>query len=122
MYLIDRGYNKSAPQTYTFTVTKPPPFTEFTTAQVNAGVPRWSNSSNASLNTTSIIDCSGNTSTAPFAQSSKSWCCNLTASTGAWAYTKPDPTNVHQGLVHTAVTIPALAQSTTTDKACSLGH
>ncbi len=122
VYLIDGGYNKSAPQTYTFTVTKPPPFTEFTTAQVSAGVPRWSNSSNASLNTTSIIDCSGNTATAPFAQSSKSWCCNLTASTGAWAYTKPDPTNVHQGLVHTAVTIPALAQSTTTDKACSLGH
>ena len=39
VYLIDRGYNKSAPQTYTFTVSKPPPFTLFTTAQVNAGVP-----------------------------------------------------------------------------------
>ena len=122
VYLIDGGYNKSAPQTYTFTVTKSPPFTEFTTDQVNAGVPRWSNSSNTAVNTTSIIDCSGNTSTAPFAQSSKSWCCDLTASSGAWAYTKPDPTNVHQGLVHSVPLLPALAHSTTTDKACSLGH
>lgn len=122
VYLIDRGYNKSAPQTYTFTVAKPPPFTLFTTKQVNAGVPKWSNSSNAAVNTTNIIDCSGNTSTAPFAQSSKSWCCDLKFSTGVWAYTKPDPTSAHSTQVHTAVTNPALPNSTTTDPSCSFGH
>jgi hypothetical protein len=122
VYLIDRGYNKSAPQTYTFKVTKPPPFTLFTTKQVNAGVPAWNNSSNKDLNTTNIIDCSGNTSTAPFAQSSKSWCCNLKNSYGAWAYTKPDPTSAHKTQVHTVSTYPALPNSTTTDPSCSFGH
>ena len=125
VYLIDRGFNKAQPQTYTFTVTKSPPFTQFTIPQVNAGVPRWSNSSNAAVNTTNIIDCTGNPSAPPygnFAQSSKSWCCDLTASTGAWAYTKPDPTSAHSSQVHTVSTIPSLASSTTTDKSCSLGH
>ena len=122
VYLIDRGYNKTTPQTYTFTVSKPPPFTLFTTAQVNAGVPSWNNGSNAALNTTSDIDCSGNTSTAPFAQSSKSWCCNLTSKRGAWNYTMPDPTSAHSSQVHTVSTVPALANTTTTDMACSFGH
>ncbi|WP_156964412.1 hypothetical protein [Methylocapsa aurea] len=124
VYLIDNGYNKSAPQTYTFTITKAPPFTEFTIPQVNAGVPKWDNSSHSipNTNTTNIIYCNGNTSTAPFQQSSKAWCCDLKYSTGVWAYTKPDPTSAHATQVHTAVTNPALPNSTTTDKACNLGH
>ena len=68
VYLTD---NKPVQQTYTFTVTKPPPFTIFTLSQVMNGDARWSNGPTG--NTTSVIDCSGNQTNPPFQQSSKAW-------------------------------------------------
>jgi hypothetical protein len=86
VYLTD---NKPVQQTYTFTVTKPPPFTIFTLSQVMNGDAKWSNGPTG--NTTSVIDCSGNQTTPPFQQSSKAWCCSLTSSSGVFAYSQPDP-------------------------------
>jgi hypothetical protein len=34
----------------------------------------------------------------------------------------PDPTSAHSSQVHTVSTVPALANTTTTDMACSFGH
>jgi hypothetical protein len=123
VFLID---NKNPAQTYTFTITQSPPFAQFTIPQVNAGVPRWDNSMTGDVppvptktNTTYYVQCDGN---APFAQSSKSWCCNKTSSTGVWAYTMPDAASAHKTSVYTVVTNPALTNATTTDTACTLGH
>lgn len=85
VYLLD---NKDPPQSYTFTVTQPPPFTAFQ----NPADAHWSEQ------TAGIIDCSGNTDTAPFYPSSKLWCCEKLAGdsgNGVFAYTTPDPTSVH---------------------------
>jgi len=117
VYLTD---NKPVQQTYTFTVTKPPPFTIFTLSQVMNGDAKWSNGPTG--NTTSVIDCSGNQTTPPFQQSSKAWCCSLTSRSGVFAYSQPDPHDPHQSLTHTVVTIPALPNASSSDATCSMGH
>jgi hypothetical protein len=117
VYLTD---NKVQPQTYTFTVAKPPPFAIFTLAQVADGDAKWSNGSTG--NTTSVIDCSKNETTAPFQQSSKAWCCSLTNSRGVFAYSQPEPHNPHQSLINIVSTIPALPYVSTNETACSMGY
>jgi hypothetical protein len=117
VYLTD---NKPVQQTYTFTVTKPPPFTIFTLSQVMSGDAKWSNGSTG--NTTSVIDCSGNQTSQPFQQSSKAWCCSLTSSRGVFAYSQPDPHDPHQSLTHIVSTIPALPTASSGDATCSMGH
>ena len=117
VYLTD---NKPVQQTYTFTVTKPPPFTIFTLSQVMNGDARWSNGPTG--NTTSVIDCSGNQTNPPFQQSSKAWCCSLTSSRGVFAYSQPDPHDPHQSLTHIVSTIPALPYASSNEIACSMGH
>jgi hypothetical protein len=117
VYLTD---NKAPPQTYTFTVAKPPPFTIFTLAQVANGDAKWSNGSTG--NTTAVIDCSKNETTAPFQPSSKAWCCSLTNSRGVFAYSEPEPHNPHQSLINIVSTIPALPYTSSSEAACSMGH
>jgi hypothetical protein len=117
VYLTD---NKPTPQTYTFTVTKPPPFTIFTLSQVENGDAKWNNGSTD--NTTNIIDCSKNLTTSPFQPSSKAWCCSLTNSRGVFAYSEPEPHNPHQSLINIVSTIPALHYTSSPETACSMGH
>jgi hypothetical protein len=117
VYLTD---NKPQPQTYTFTVASPPPFSIFTRSQVESGDAKWSNGSTG--NTTSVIDCSGNQTSLPFQQSSKAWCCSLTSRSGVFAYSQPDPHDPHQSLTHTVVTIPALPSASSSDATCSMGR
>ena len=59
--------NENPPQIYTFTVTTPPPFTIIPTADVRKNLASWSsgNGHPTKYNTTSVIDCSGNTGVAP---------------------------------------------------------
>ena len=97
VYLTD---NKHPAQTYTFTVTKAPPFTIIPTADVRKNLASWSsgNGNPTKYNTTSIIDCSGNTGVAP-SQSSKAWCCTLLPNNGqgVFAYSTPEvPPTAHQ--------------------------
>jgi hypothetical protein len=115
IYVTD---NKTPPQTYTFKVLQPPEFTKFTAQEVATGVPKWSN---VAPDTVSIIDCSDNTGNPPFAQSSKAWCCNLTAKNGVWAYSYPDTTSAHKLWNNYVITIPALAARNLPDVACSQG-
>jgi hypothetical protein len=125
VYLTD---NKSPPQTYTFKVTAPPPFAVIPTQDVQKGIAEWSsgNGNPTQYNTTSVIDCSGNTGTAPN-QSSKAWCCQLLAKGGAgvFAYSTPEvPPVANQLLLHQVPTPPPMVSSspppnTTT---CNMGH
>ncbi len=117
VFLID---NKPTPQTYTFTLTTPPPYTQFTAAQDKAGLPRWSNK--PPYDTTHDVDCSGDGNGPPFKPSSKAWCCSKTNSRGVFAYTVPDPHSAHQALVHHVVTLPALPYDTDQEITCSKGR
>jgi hypothetical protein len=104
--------NKKPQQLYTFTITKPPPFTLFTNP-ANAG---WNKQ------TASWIDCTGTTGTPPFQQSSKAWCCDKTARNGVWAYSTPDPHNVHQSEMHNVVTNIPQQTISNPDITCSQGE
>ena len=100
VYLTD---NKSPAQTYTFTVTAPPPFTLIPTADVRKNLASWSsgNGRPTKYNTTAVIDCRGNTGMAP-SQSSKAWCCTLLPDNGqgVFAYSTPEvPPTAHQTLI-----------------------
>ena len=117
VFLID---NKQPPQTYTFTLTAPPPFTQFTLAQKAAGLPKWSNQT--PYDTAKVVDCSGNTTTAPFKQSSKAWCCSLTNKRGVFAYSVPDPHSVHQLLMNYVNLLSPLPYDTTNEISCSEGQ
>jgi hypothetical protein len=81
--------NENPPQTYTFTVTKPPPYTVIPQADVRKGLANWSdgNGRPTKYNTTSVIDCSGNTS-----QLTKAWCCTQLPGSGAgvFAFSSPE--------------------------------
>jgi len=117
--------NKSPPQTYTFTVTTPPPFTIISTADVKKNLASWSSGGGnpTKYNTTSVIDCSGNSGVAP-SQSSKAWCCTLLpgSGTGVFAYSSPEvPPTAHQTLIHHVVTNPAMASSTSDLMTCNMG-
>ena len=125
VYLTD---NKKPPQVYTFKVTTPPPFTLIPTSDVNQGLASWSsgNGNPTQYNTTSVIDCSGNTGTVP-SQSSKAWCCSLLAKggSGVFAYSTPEvPPVANQLLVHHVVTNPAMASRTPPPNTttCNMGH
>jgi hypothetical protein len=114
VYLTD---DKNPAQMYTFTLTQPPPFMTFTLEQKDKGVPRWSNTID---NTTSVIKCDGNKG---FAESSKTWCCNLKTSSGVWAYSYPEPNNPHK-LYNNVVDAGSPAQSRNSGDvqyACSMG-
>ena len=119
--------NKDPTQIYTFTVTTPPPFTIIPTADVNK-VPSlavWSSGSGSptKYNTTSVIDCSGNTGVAP-SQSSKAWCCTLLpgSGTGVFAYSTPEvPPTAHQTLIHHVITNPAMTSPTSNLMTCNMG-
>jgi hypothetical protein len=118
--------NKDPTQIYTFTVTTPPPFTIIPTADVNK-VPSlavWSSGSGSptKYNTTSVIDCSGNTGVVP-SQSSKAWCCTLLprSGTGVFAYSTPEvPPTAHQTLIHHVITNPAMTSSTSNLMTCNM--
>jgi hypothetical protein len=117
--------NKNPAQTYTFTVTTPPPFTIIPTADVKKNLASWSsgNGNPTKYNTTSVIDCSGNTGVAP-SQSSKAWCCTLLpgSGSGVFAYSSPEvPPTAHQTLIHHVVTNPAMASSTSNLMTCNMG-
>jgi hypothetical protein len=105
--------NKSVPQFYTFTIVQAPPFTLFE----NPADAKWD-----ATTTARWIDCTGNTTQAPFQQSSQAWCCNLTAQTGVWAYSTPEPHNAHQSLNHFVITNIPAQSITTSDTACSMGR
>ena len=108
IYFLD---NKPRPQLYTFTITKPPPFTLFQ----NPADAEWS------PQTASWIDCGGNTGTPPFQQSSKAWCCDKIAKNGVWAYSTPEPHNVHQSETHNVVTNIPQQTTSNPDMTCSEG-
>ena len=117
--------NKNPAQIYTFTVTTPPPFTIIPTADVKENLASWSsgNGNPTKYNTTSVIDCSGNTGAAP-SQSSKAWCCTLLpgSGTGVFAYSTPEvPPTAHQTLIHHVVTNPAMPSSTSNLMTCNMG-
>ena len=117
--------NKNPPQTYTFKVTAPPPFTLIPTADVRKNLASWSsgNGNPTKYNTTSVIDCSGNTGIAP-SQSSKAWCCTLLPfnGQGVFAYSTPEvPPTAHQTLIHSVVTIPAMPSSISNAMTCNMG-
>ena len=117
--------NKATPQIYTFTVTTPPPFTIIPTAAVKANLASWSsgNGNPTQYNTTSVIDCSGNTGAAP-SQSSQAWCCAklVGSGTGVFAYSTPEvPPTAHQTLIHHVVANPAMASDTSNLPICNMG-
>ena len=122
VYLIDGGYNKSTPQTYTFTVTKPPPFTQFTTAQVSAGVPAGTTARTPRFNTTSDHRLQRQYGDGAFRAIEQIMVLQFDRQHGRMGLHEAGSDQRASGLVHTAVTVPALAKSTTTDKACSFGH
>ena len=112
VYLLD---NKNPPQSYTFTVTQPPPFTIFQ----NPAEAQWSQQ------TAKIISCSGNTGTAPFYQSSKLWCCQQllgTSGNGVFAFSKPNVGSVHQLFENDVQTIKAEDNTTRDGTACDMGQ
>jgi hypothetical protein len=127
VFLTDNGAGKSAPQTYTFTITGPPPneigtptnWVTFTLDQKDAGVPKWSGAGGpATFNTAKVIDCSDNSPNG----SSKAWCCDLTTKAGVWAYSFPEPANTHNALVHVVDAGNPLTSNTSTDMTCSQGQ
>jgi hypothetical protein len=105
--------NKSMPQLYTFTITKPPPFTVFT----NPANAMWT------PQTAAVIDCSGNAGPPPFQQSSKTWCCQKLAvgGNGVFAYTTPEPHSAHQSQMHFAITNIAQQSITNPNPSCNMG-
>jgi hypothetical protein len=105
--------NKSMPQLYTFTITKPPPFTVITNSAMQVWTPQ----------TAAVIDCSGNAGPPPFQQSSKTWCCEKLAvgGNGVFAYTTPEPHSAHQTQDHFAVTHIAEQNITANPDTCNMG-
>jgi hypothetical protein len=108
IYFLD---NKPRQQLYTFTITKAPPFTLFQ----NPADAEWN------AQTASWINCTGNTGTPPFQQSSKAWCCDKTARNGVWAYSTPEPHNVHQSEIHNVITNIPQQTTSNPDMTCSEG-
>jgi hypothetical protein len=143
VFLTDNGAGKSAPQTYTFTITEPPPngigpsprsprpnsssvtptnWVTFTIAQKDAGEPRWSGAGGPeTFDTAKVINCSGNTGSPPNG-SSKAWCCDLTTKAGVWAYSFPEPANAHNALVHVVDAGNPQTSNTSNDMTCSQGQ
>jgi hypothetical protein len=117
--------NKSPAQTYTFTVTTPPPFTIIPTAGIPAAAVWSSGAGNPTqYNTTGVIDCSGNKGVAP-SQSSKAWCCTLLigSGTGVFAYSTPEvPPTAHQTLIHHVITNPAMVSNHSDLMTCNKGQ
>jgi hypothetical protein len=119
VYLTD---DDSPANTYTFTVTTPPPFTTIPTADVRQNLAAWSAGGGrpTQYNTTSVINCSGNTS-----QLTKAWCCTLLPGNGAgvFAYSTPEvPPTAHQTLINNVVTVPADPPNTGTAQTCNMGQ
>jgi hypothetical protein len=89
-------------QLYTFTITIPPA----------KNPPPYSLLNSPSPTTAAVIDCSGNSGTAPpgafYAQSSAVWCCQKLADpnqiSGVWAHSQPDTTNAHKSFDHFVIT------------------
>ncbi len=119
MFLTD---NENPPQTYTFTVTTPPPFTIIPTADVRRNLASWSsgNGRPTQYNTTSAIACTANMS-----ELTKAWCCTLLPGSGAaahLAYSTPEvPPTAHQSLIHSVVTLPADPPNTMNAMTCNMG-
>jgi hypothetical protein len=111
--------NKVPPQLYSFTITKPPPFTFFPNPDVPP-FPMWTQE------TAAVIDCTADAGPAPYQPSSKNWCCeklNPPNGNGVFAYSKPEPHNAHQSEIHTAVT--HIAEQLTTNpnpNTCNMGQ
>jgi hypothetical protein len=89
-------------QLYTFAITIPPA----------KNPPPYSLLNSPSPTTAAVIDCSGNSGTAPpgtfYAQSSAVWCCQKLADpkqiSGVWAHSQPDTTNAHKSFDHFVIT------------------
>ena len=114
--------NENPPQVYTFKVLKPPPYTVIPQADVRKNLATWSdgNGRPTQYNTTSVIDCSGNTS-----QLTRAWCCTLLPGSGAgvFAYSSPEvPPTAHQLLSNNVVTMGAVPPNTANAMTCSMGH
>jgi hypothetical protein len=117
VYLTD---NKDPAQTYRFRVTTSPPFTIIPTSDVKKNLASWSsgNGNPTQYNTTSVIDCTGNTG------SSQAWCCLLLpgSGSGVFAYSTPEvPPTPHQTLIHQVSTIPAEPSTTSNGEICNMG-
>src|SRR5205085_12355630 len=85
--------NKAPRQLYTFKLSQEPPFAVYTDPT----------KTNWNQLTAAPINCNGNTGTAPYAPSSKTWCCDKSASNGVKAYSTPEPDNIHGTLTHFAI-------------------
>ena len=157
VYLTDNGVGKTCdqkspcPQSYTFTVTAPPPLNEngpfnvwpfipFDQASPPPPTPSmavWSSPKTyavppgSTFNTTKMINCSGN-DVPPFNaspnQSSKAWCCTLLpkavpkSGRGVFGYTTPEPNNAHRSLsIIVNAGNPAIS-NTSTETTCSMGQ
>ncbi|QGM47290.1 hypothetical protein [Methylocystis heyeri] len=111
--------NKVPAQRYTFTVMSDPTTTFPLLPTGNPWTPQ----------TTAPIYCKGNLEnpndpTNPYRASSRSWCCDLTASAGNFAYSMPEPNSAHKSVSYFAIAKPA--QPTTAidppqDQTCSQG-
>jgi hypothetical protein len=117
VYLTD---NKDPAQTYRFRVTTSPPFTIIPTSDVKKNLASWSsgNGNPTQYNTTSVIDCTGNTG------SSQAWCCLLLpgSGSGVFAYSTPEvPPTPHQTFIHQVSTIPAEPSTTSNGEICNMG-
>lgn len=108
IYFFD---NKSVPQKYTFRVTRKPPYKLFSDPATVP--PRWM------PETSKPIDCSGNAG-APYKPSSKTWCCDKSASNGVFAFSTPEPASAHQALLHNVILHAPEQSINTTDQACNL--
>jgi hypothetical protein len=72
--------------------------------------------------TAKAIDCSGNTKTAPFQPSSKTWCCDKSASNGVFAFSTPEPHNAHATMNHYVIAHGPEQLRATANVACSQGQ
>jgi hypothetical protein len=128
--------NKGTNYTFTIkpTVAKPPLFTDIPTSDVrkNPSQASWSTGKGypgsgnnpTPYNTTSIIDCSGNTS-----DLARKWCCTRLANlngegfgSGVFAYSTPlFPPTGHQAYDNHVVTNPATGQDPVGIKFCNMG-
>jgi hypothetical protein len=104
--------NKNPKQLYTLRIVQKPPFRVF----VDQSKASWTPA------TARAIDCSGNTQTAPFQKTSKTWCCDKSSSNGVFAFSTPEPHNAHSTMNHYVIAHGPEQLRTTNNIACSQGQ
>jgi hypothetical protein len=129
--------NKTPQQTYTFTVTQPPPQpplkpvmpdwekAQIPTADVKNNLASWSTGNNnpTKYNTVKMINCIGN-QTLKDSQSSQAWCCTLNrvGGIGVFGYSTPVvPATAHTILNNVVTTVKAPDERTSNARACNMG-